>query len=132
MGIRLSEKHGVNPSISTCFYCGQDKNELILAGKMKGDVEAPRRAVWSKEPCDQCKGFMKKGIICISVDEEKTTDKENPYRTGCFAVVKQAVIERAIQPQELVDDVLKKRVCFIPDDAWDKLGFPREDLPNGR
>ena len=34
MSIKLSPKHGLNPTIATCFYCGKDKNELILAGKI--------------------------------------------------------------------------------------------------
>lgn len=39
--IRLSPKHGLNPSISVCFFCGEDKNEIILPGKLEGDAEAP-------------------------------------------------------------------------------------------
>jgi hypothetical protein len=43
--IKLSPQHGVNPSIGVCFYCGEDSGEIILPGRLKGDVEAPRRAV---------------------------------------------------------------------------------------
>ena len=38
-GIKLSPKHGVNPSMDLCFWCGQPKG-LILCGRMhekKGD-----------------------------------------------------------------------------------------------
>ena len=41
--IRISEKHGVNPTIPICFYCGEDKNEVALLGKLHGDKEAPMR-----------------------------------------------------------------------------------------
>ena len=43
-GIRLSEKHGVNPSIGVCFYCNQDNGEVVLPGRLPDDREAPRRA----------------------------------------------------------------------------------------
>ena len=43
-GIRLSPKHGVNPAVPLCFLCGQAKNEIVLAGRLPGDVEAPRAA----------------------------------------------------------------------------------------
>ena len=57
--IRLSEKHGVNPAIPLCFFCLKPKNEIIIAGKMRGeysDREAPQHAVWDMRPCDECKG----------------------------------------------------------------------------
>jgi len=123
--IRLSPNHGVNPSITKCFLCGEDKNELVLFGKLKGDAEAPRSVVLDKEPCDKCKEYMQKGIILISVDEFKSKgDTENPYRSGGWVVVKDDVIKRAIAEP---DDVLKERVAFITDDVWDQLGLPRSD-----
>lgn len=55
--IRISEKHGANPTIPICFFCGEDKNEVALLGKLSGDKEAPMR-MWINgdyEPCDECK-----------------------------------------------------------------------------
>lgn len=130
MSIRLSPKHGVNPSVGQCFYCLQDDGTIVLPGMLKGDAEAPRRACWTKEPCPKCKEWMKVGIIMISVDEKKTEDPEDPWRTGRFAVVKEEAFKRwGIGPKELKDDILKRRVCFVPDDAWEKLGLPMEDIP---
>lgn len=34
--IRLSEKHGVNPSITICPICGKE-TDIALLGKLKGD-----------------------------------------------------------------------------------------------
>lgn len=50
MSIRLSEKHGVNPMLASCFLCGEDTGEIALLGKMKGDAAAPHRGVITKEP----------------------------------------------------------------------------------
>jgi hypothetical protein len=68
--IKLSEKHGVNPSIEQCFVCMKDVG-VVLFGKVKGDQEAPRRVCFgpNSEPCDECKGYMKQGVILISVRE---------------------------------------------------------------
>jgi hypothetical protein len=123
VSIVLSEKHGVNPAIAKCFLCGEDKNEILLLGKLKGDVEAPKNVVFDYEPCDKCKDYMKQGIILISVDEEKSkNDHQNPYRTGGWVVVSDDYIKRVVDPP-LRDTLLKKRVGFVPDEAWEMLGL---------
>ena len=52
-GIRLSEKHGVNPSVMLCFLCGESYGVALL-GKHKDehshDAEAPREGVYEMEP----------------------------------------------------------------------------------
>lgn len=50
-GIRVSEKHGVNPSITICPICGKETG-IALLGKFKGDKEAPMRML--SDPCDDC------------------------------------------------------------------------------
>lgn len=50
-GIRLSEKHGVNPSITVCPICGKETG-IALLGKLKGDEEAPRKIIG--DICDDC------------------------------------------------------------------------------
>jgi hypothetical protein len=132
--IRLSEKHGVNPAIPLCFFCLKPKNEIILPGKMKNDMEAPRNAVWDMRPCDECKGFMAKGIILISVDESKSADHKNPYRSGGWCVVKEELVKQALGggSKELVEQTLRVRVAFITDEAWDKIGLPRGDVKNDK
>lgn len=82
MGIHLSEKHGVNPSIEKCFFCLEDKG-LILFGRMLGDKQAPMSGVFNQDPCDKCKEYMDMGVILISIDPEKNNgDMKNPWRTG--------------------------------------------------
>lgn len=122
--IRVSEKYGVNPSLGICWICGEDNGEIILPGRLKGDVQAPHRAVWDKEPCSQCKDWMSKGIIMIRVRDGE--DGENPYRTGALVVVKEEAVRRFTHPQGLLDRVLRHRIAFVPDSAWEKLGLSRE------
>lgn len=142
MNTTLDNKHGVNPSIETCFICGEDKG-LILWGQLRSRQveafkaagipmpshgEAPRRLTLNEEPCTKCEEHMKQGIILISVDEGKTEDMRNPYRSGGWCVVTEEAVRRIVQPEELMNDILKKRVAFIPDDAWDIIGLPRAPL----
>ena len=124
--IRLSPKHGVNPSVGTCFFCGADK-EVILFGRLPDDAQAPHIACYNKEPCSKCADYMKQGIILISV--RKGESGNNPYRTGKWVVVKDAFISRNVIPKELADHILSHRVAFIPDDAWVALGLPTEPTP---
>jgi len=137
--VRLDPEYGVNPSLSTCFFCQED-NEIILFGALtpkqrkalgSKDGQAPHRICVSKQPCPKCLEHMKQGIILISVDEAKSKDTTNPYRTGGWCVVKEEAIKRiGIKPQELEDAILTKRIAFIPDDAWDMLGLPSRTTPS--
>lgn len=132
--IKLSPKFGVNPSMAVCFYCGQEKGDIVLPGRIrrKGtqeDVEAPRRAVWDDEPCAGCRAMMKQGIMMCEVDEARTTDINNPHRTGCMVVITDEAAERIFEG-EFRDRILKTRFCFVPTDVWDRLGIPRENIDN--
>lgn len=121
-GIKLSPRHGVNPSLGICYYCNKENGEVILPGRLKGDVEAPRAAVWHKQPCEECAGWMAKGIILISVRDDADPSDENPYRTGGWSVVTEEAIRR------MLDSGLAERLCscryaFVPDEAWEALGL---------
>ena len=121
MSIKLSEKHGVNPALDRCFYCGEAKG-VVLFGRMKGDAEAPREVVIDKEPCQTCAAHMKAGVILIEVRDGEESD--TPYRLGGFAVVKDDALRRIIEPPELADQIIKRRMAFVPHEAWVQLGLP--------
>ena len=119
-GIRISEKHGVNPAIPKCFFCGEDKNMIILAGRLKGDVEAPRNAVWDKEPCDKCKEWMAMGVMFVSVKDG--SDQNNPYRTGKMCVIKEEAAKN------IFNNLGNSRFAFIEDAAWSMIGLPTQNV----
>ena len=127
--IALSQKHGVNPSLLQCFVCMKDVG-VALMGRLPGDAEAPRRICPDQAPCDECKKLMEQGIILISVDEKKTEDRNNPWRTGGWVVMKEEAFARIFggDGTDFVDSVLKSRVCFVPDEIWDAVGLPRGDV----
>ena len=109
-GITISPKHGVNPSMDLCFWCGQPKG-LILCGRMhekKGDqtdVEAPKGMVMNLEPCDKCKENFNLGVQIVEVVDDgskfhndltfaiQAEDKKVKWPTGRFVVMKAEAIK---------------------------------------
>lgn len=130
--IRLHPKHGLNPTTTNCFFCGEAKDILLVGTATKKFKEAGLAdadgqmhhsiGVVDYEPCQKCKEYMRKGVILISVRDGEFG--KNPYRTGGWAVVKDEFI-KGLNPPEFVADILQQRVAFVPDEAWNMLGLPR-------
>jgi len=119
-GIRVSPKYGVNPAIPHCWVCSEAKNEVILAGRLNNDAEAPRGAVWDKVPCDRCKKVMETGIFMIECRDGEEGD--NPYRTGRLWALTEEAFKRIFQGMAR-DESLKKRVCFIEESTAKAIGL---------
>lgn len=84
-GIKVSEKYGVNPSMSICVICREPK-EIILFGKLKGDIEAPREILMNIEPCKKCREkYLSKGVLLV----ENSIDAKQPeiHPTGRVIVI---------------------------------------------
>jgi hypothetical protein len=126
MGIRLSDKHGVNPSVGICFWCGES-SEVILFGRMKNDREAPREVCLSYEPCNACKKQHEQGIWVIEAEETPTQDNQPPmgkhYPTSNWWVVAESVVARMINDEQIVKDVLAKRVLMLNRETARLVGF---------
>ena len=80
------------------------------------------------EPCAKCAGFMKLGIILLTIDEkkcEKGWNREalpNPFRTGGFFVVKDEAVKR-FMPEAMFQWAKKHRFMFIEHEAAVQLGL---------
>lgn len=112
--IKLSPKHGVNPTIPLCFFCGEEKGEIALLGKIgkrDEDIEAPMYMILDYEPCDKCKENMKQGITLVGVTDKQPSDNRLPiqeglYPTGAWCVMKEEAVERIFNlPDEEMDKV---------------------------
>lgn len=91
-GIPISEKHGVNPTLGVCFWCGEHTGEIALLGKLPNDAEAPRETVLNYEPCEKCKEHFESGVLIIEVYEQTANDNKPPIKdthipTGRYVVV---------------------------------------------
>lgn len=128
----LSNKYGLNPTMPVCFYCQRETGEVALLGRIVDkktgqEVEAPRHMILDHKPCDECAKWMEKGIILISVYNTAETG-DDPPRSGGWCVMKDEAITKLIDDPSVVIEILKKRVAFVPDEAWDKMGLPREPV----
>jgi hypothetical protein len=73
---------------------------------------------------------MKKGVwlICVT-DESMEAGDKYPTHTGIRTVIKEEALRRMIPEGELLDTILKKRMCYVPLSDWTQLGLPTEDIP---
>jgi hypothetical protein len=124
-GIPISKKHGVNPCIPVCFWCGEDKNEVASPGNLPGDAEAPMRAYLDFEPCKKCKEQMDKGITLVGVS--KTPQIKglpdiggNAYPTGAVLVIREdselCQVLLSTESEETRASILKTKKCLIDDE----------------
>ena len=115
-GIRISPKHGLNPSLDKCFWCGKHKG-VILVGKIgKMDQEAPREMVIDLEPCDDCKKRFAEGIHVIEATEDGTHLSNNRnfqmnavggkvlYPTGRWCILKEGAIKNMPKGSRVLTD----------------------------
>jgi len=114
MNIRLSPKYGLNPSMSMCFLCGGEKNEIILPGLLKDDREAPKQAIWNKEPCEKCKSILDVGVMFIEVRDDESGNE--PFRTGKIVGIREEAVFRMVPGYNL-----KERICYIEESTLKKM-----------
>ena len=124
------------PECKTWVFGGFNKSDSEHAGrwcpKCKGHSRGERvelsdtEHIESNGVCSACQKLLEQGIAFISVKDGEKSD--NPYRTGKFCVIKQDAVERMPIDKELKEGIIAKRVCFIEDEVWSKLGFPTENV----
>ncbi len=136
--IKLDAKHGAAPTLLHCPVCLESSGIALpgtkvrkMAAEAKKSPEAfMREGLMDNKPCTKCQGYMQQGIILIGVDEEKTTDKSNPWRTGRFTVIKEDAIRRIFGEGENVEAICKNRVAYMPEEVFVELGIPEEYDPS--
>ena len=96
MGVRISEKYGLNPSIDTCFICGKE-TKLVLFGTSYKDengktAKAPMKTC-TGDICDDCKEIIEEGGIFFIAVKDGESGK-NPWRTGQIGALKEEAVQR--------------------------------------
>lgn len=123
--IPISQKHGVNPTIPICFFCGKEKNEIVLLGKLPHDEKAPMHMCLDYEPCDDCKAKMAQGVTLIVVTETQPADhrkammtdkKQKVYPTGTWCVITAEAFIRMTDREWKPGDV-----CYIDMEVYQML-----------
>ena len=106
--ITLHPEYGLNPTLCTCFYCGEDTGEIAMLGaSYKG--EAPRRMCLSIEPCDKCKEKFKDKLVLV---ENTSVDGKSEGITGRWLAI----------PKEYISEEFRKNsIAYIPPHDFDEL-----------
>lgn len=111
--IRLSENHGVNPSLGLCFWCGEEDGTLLLLGRLPNDAEAPRKVCASYEPCDKCTAGMAQGITLMEATQDGPT--------GRYVVLKEQAILQIFEPGETREATLQKRKAYMHPTSFNQI-----------
>lgn len=119
-GIKVSPKHGLNPTIPICFWCGKERGEVALLGRLPGDAEAPKNVVLDYEPCECCRADMARGFTLMEAtnhpnDRGQVEAQTGVYPTGRFLVIKKEIALKAFgnigSDKAYVDATMFKRLC---------------------
>lgn len=143
--IEISPKYGVNPTIPVCAFCGKEKNEIALMGRMRSkgcsDIEAPRQMIVDYEPCDECQALMSKGCTIFEVSETPIAENQPPmqesdgvklYPTGTFVVLHDDDVKEIFE-ESVANRIVESRQCLMPGRIVQQIiamGEPSEDLPS--
>lgn len=124
MDILLSPKHGLNPTIPICFWCGKEKNEIALMGRIgdarKGeDFEAPMQAVFDYEPCDRCREKMSLGFTLIEATTAPNQTTRMQMQPGVYPTGRYAVIREEAARRLFVKTDLSKGKAFVDHELFD-------------
>lgn len=91
-GIKISPKHGLNPTIPVCFWCGKQKNEIALMGHMTDDIEAPKNMVLDYVPCEECQNHMNMGVAVLEASDHPNTEGQPPMQKGVYPTSRFVVV----------------------------------------
>lgn len=123
IGVGMIKEHC--PACGKVFESGIAISKKIFKsekGKEKFEKELQNPIGISNELCPECKEHAKNGIIFIGIDEEKTKDMKNPWRTGLFAVVEENAVKKFMK-EPMLSQLLKVRMCYIEQQVAENLGL---------
>jgi len=106
----LSDKYGVNPSVAHCECCGKEIG-VLLFGKLKDDIEAPRDVYQGL--CEDCQNVVnQQGLLIIEVRDGETN--KNPYRTGRIVGITKEAKERIFKE-------IESPICYMEQSMFTQI-----------
>lgn len=110
--------------VAHCFYCENAKGPQELDPFTRSPAEREKLVegmrVLDMNPCDECRDWMKRGVMLIEVRDNLPT--EIPTRTGRMAVMNNRYIETVFNA-DARDLALKNRWTYVPAGLWGQLGL---------
>lgn len=133
----MKDPNTLGVALTKCYFCHENDAIIMntrLTPALAKSVESMNGMVINMEPCQKCQDAMKKGVLLITIDDDKSGpgwNKEkmpNPYRTGGWFVVSDDFVKRTFDVHN-ADYAIKHRWMFIEDAAARMLGlFDAEPL----
>lgn len=120
--IRLSPKHGVNPSMPICFFCGEETGEIALLGKInKADDEAPRHILLDYEPCPKCQEVFKQGLLLVEAVPTPIREGQAPISRDLYPTGRWALMKRERAEEIFGSEIVEKGKCLVDSELMDKF-----------
>lgn len=127
--IPLHPEHGLNPSVTLCFWCGESTGVALVGRRSKklfGTEEAPRQFCPDYGFCEKCQERVGEGIKFIEVSETPTTKgqpplPDGPYPTGRWVAVTREAVGSQVTPPELAANILERGACYVNIEDFETL-----------
>lgn len=124
MSLRLSRKHGVNPSVDVCFWCGEAKG-VVLMGAIRNDAEAPRECITSYDPCPSCQDGFSQGFLLIEATQRANARTSIEMQRGIYPTGDHWVIKTEAAIEIFGEKNCEKGMAFIDRETAERVGLRR-------
>lgn len=111
-----------------CPCCGkkdEEQSELLIHTRFDDLSKVHNTVTGFGKFCKECQEMCDKSVACVIVDESKTEEKNNPFRTGQIFGLSDDWVQRAIE-DPLKKEILKSRMFFMDWKDALALGLPVE------
>ena len=120
--IKLSKKHGVNPTMGVCPWCGKPNGTIALLGELEDDAEAPKYMLLDYDPCDECAAKWAEGVALIEVSDTPIHEGQPEITSGVYPTGRMVVVEANETTGKPGD-----RFFIVPEDMEKILGLAETD-----
>lgn len=103
-----------------CYACGKEA-QIVIHKKFQSVAHLHGKTAPGVF-CSSCADLMKVGNTILISARKRTSETEEPYRTGNMCVMTPQGARRLFKNQDRIPPI-----AFIEDDLWDQLGLPKAD-----
>lgn len=132
MAVRISPKHGANPTIPVCLYCGKEKDEIVICGRInRKDDQMPLNSVIDAIPCENCQELWKNGIVLIRACDTKhenmvpvtAQNNQKVWLDGSTILLREEAAQRMFDTHMVKGDraYLEDKVFDVLMKQWDEM-----------
>jgi hypothetical protein len=130
--LKISPKHGLNPSMMACPVCGKDTG-VALCGYMRKDEKAPVRML-DLDPCKDCREELDRhaaeGFVIVLLDDSYSEGPFWPWFKS-YVVVKHEAARKILSEgfgmsDELVDSHMGRGKISMPFKVGVKIGLVQQ------